>query len=124
MPTKQWELVRMMDPQALEAAAQGQYLNQGISPVFALARIEEEGTLKAAFQAEEQKRMEQEQAKMQGLPPGAPILDQRLNARGVDSSGITGVDPSAGQQVPPDRMAQLQGGIAGGSPYIPKDADH
>ena len=116
MPTKQWELVRMMDPQALEAAAQGQYLNQGISPVFALARIEEEGTLKAAFQAEEQKRMEQEQAKMQGLPPGAPILDQRLNARGVDSSGITGVDPSAGQEVPPDRMAQLQGGIAGGSP--------
>ena len=103
MPTKQWELVRMMDPQALEAAAQGQYLNQGISPVFALARIEEEGTLKAAFQAEEQKRMEQEQAKMQGLPPGAPILDQRLNARGVDSSGITGVDPSAGQEVSPDQ---------------------
>ena len=117
MPTKQWELVRMMDPQALEAAAQGQYLNQGISPVFALARIEEEGTLKAAFAAEEQKRMQED----------GTILEQRLDARGVDSSGITGVDPSAGQQVPPDQVDQLQGGIANGYPNemvdVPQDAD-
>ena len=95
MPTAQWDIVRKMGPQELNAAAQGQYLNQGISPVFALARIEEEATLSAKFQAEEQKRMQEEQAKAQGLPPGSPILKQRLNARGVDVGGIPGVDPCA-----------------------------
>jgi hypothetical protein len=113
MPTAQWDIVRKMGPEELNAAAQGQYLNQGISPVFALARIEEEAALSAKFQAEEQKRMQEEQAKAQGLPPGSPILEQRLNARGVDVGGIPGADPSAGQQVPPDQMAQLQGGIGG-----------
>ena len=63
MPTQQWDIVRQMTAEELNRAAQGAYLSLGVSPVFALARIEEEKGLKAAFQAEEQKRQQAEQAK-------------------------------------------------------------
>ena len=119
MPTQQWDIVRQMTAEELNRAAQGAYLSQGVSPVFALARIEEEKGLKAAFQAEEQKRQQAEQAKMQGVPPEEaplPILEQRLRERGVQpdpmAQGIPGADPTAGQGPSPEQMQQLQGGIA------------
>ena len=39
MPTAQWDVVRKMGPDELNKAAMGEYQAQGISPVFALARI-------------------------------------------------------------------------------------
>jgi len=113
MPTAQWDVVRKMGPQELNKAAMGEYQAQGISPVFALARIKEETALAAAFQAQEQKRQQNEEAKMQGVPVEEipfTVAEGILRER-----GITGVDPSAGREMPPDKMAALQGGIAGGA---------
>ena len=113
MPTAQWDIVRKMGPLELNKAAMGEYQAQGISPVFALARIKEETALAAAFQAQEQKRQQEEQAKMQGVP----VEDIPLTvAEGMlRERGITGVDSSAGREMPPEQMAALQGGIAGGA---------
>jgi len=114
MPQVQWDLVRKMGPLELNKAAMGEYQAQGISPVFALARIKEETALAAAFEAQAQKQQQEEEAKMQGVP----IEDIPLTvAEGIlRERGITGVDSSAGQEMPPEQMAALQGGIAGGQP--------
>ena len=112
MPGAQFDIVRKMGPDELNKAAMGEYQDQGISPIFALTRIEEEKALAAAFQAEEQKAQQEEQAKMQGVPvEEAPvtILEATLKERGV-----VGVDPSADQQLTPEETAALQSGIAGG----------
>jgi hypothetical protein len=112
MPGAQFDIVRKMGPDELNKAAMGEYQDQGISPIFALTRIEEEKALAAAFQAKEQKAQQEEQAKMQGVPAEeAPvtILEARLKDRGV-----VGVDPSADQQLTPEETDALQSGIAGG----------
>lgn len=114
MPTAQWDVVRKMGPDELNKAAMGEYQAQGISPVFALARIKEETALAAAFQAQEQKQQQEEQAKMEGVPvEDIPftVAEGMLRER-----GITGVDPSVDREMPPEQMAALQGGIAGGQP--------
>ena len=112
MPGAQFDLVRKMGPAELNKASMGEYLPQGISPIFALTRIKEEEALTAAFEAEERKAQQEEQAKMQGVPvEEAPvtILEATLKERGV-----VGVDPSADQQLTPEETAALQSGIAGG----------
>ena len=114
MPQAQWDLVRKMGPDELNKAAMGEYQAQGISPVFALARIKEETALAAAFEAQAKKQQQEEQAKIQGVPVGDipfTVAEGMLRER-----GITGVDSSAGREMPPEQMAALQGGIAGGQP--------
>lgn len=114
MPQAQWDLVRKMGPDELNKAAMGEYQAQGISPVFALARIKEETALAAAFEAQAKKQQQEEQAKIQGVPVGDipfTVAEGVLRER-----GITGVDPSAGREMSPEQMAALQGGIAGGQP--------
>ena len=56
-------------------------------------------------------RHEAEMAKHQAANP-PDIATQRMDELG----GIAGVDPAMGQQPPPEEMAALQGGIAGGPP--------
>ena len=112
MPGAQFDIVRKMGPDELNKAAMGEYLPQGISPIFALTRIKEEEALTAAFEAKEQKAQQEELAKMQGVPvEEAPvtILEATLKDRGV-----VGVDPSADQQLTPEETDALQSGIAGG----------
>ena len=113
MPTAQWDIVRKMTPDELNKAAMGEYQAQGVSPVFALARIKEETALAAAFQAQEQKQQQEEQAKMQGVP--VEELPLTIAEGVLRERGITGVDPSVEREISPDKMAALQGGIASGA---------
>ena len=114
MPMAQWDVVRKMTPDELNRAAMGEYQEQGVSPVFALARIKEETALTAAFQAQAQKQQQEEEAKMKGVP--VEELPETIAAGVLRERGITGVDSSAGRDIPPDKITALQNGIAGGLP--------
>jgi len=113
-PFEASQLVADLTDQDLIRVAQGQSPIPDIPTVFAMTEIERRRVFREKAQAAAQKRQAEEQAKMQGLPhpPQASILEQRV----AEMQGIPGADPSAGQQVPPDQMAELQGGIAGGPP--------
>ena len=113
MPTAQWDIVRKMGPLELNKAAMGEYQEQGVSPVFALARIKEETALAAAFQAQAQKRQQEEEAKMKGVP--VEELPETIAEGMLRERGIAGVDPSVEREISPDKMAALQGGIASGA---------
>jgi len=113
MPQEQFDIVRSMSPPQQQEAAMGKYLSIGISPPIALSVIEEVRILGEKFAAAQAKEAKKEEARMQGVPVDATVLEERLAAM---EQGIPGVDPSAGQNIPPEQAALLQNGIAGGQP--------
>jgi len=116
MPQEQFDIVRSMSPPQQQEAAMGKYLSIGISPPIALSVIEEVRILGEKFAAAQAKEAKKEEARMQGVPVDATVLEERLAAM---EQGIPGVDPSAGQNIPPEQAALLQNGIAGGQPMGP-----